>query len=354
MRQVVFPMVLFMFACEPVLPTRADAGAGLDGGPSQVDAGAFDAGADVDARADGGRIDDAGLADAGQVDAGSPATDAGALDAGRDPLVLARPFQVTVPVGYRSDQPVPLVVVLHGYTATAQVQDAYFGFSRLAQQRTFLVALPDGLRDAATFQYWNATDSCCAFGKTNDDVAYLTAVIRDVQARYAVDPKRIFLVGHSNGGFMSHRLGCDRASLITAFAALAGSTWNDPARCSPSEGVAALQIHGTLDPVILYGGGATIGGQANVVGPPYPSAEDSVRTWGVKNGCAGSTLTRLNGDLNLVTALLGDETERREVSGCPGRTAAELWTIRGAGHFPVLNDDFADRVYTWLLAHSKP
>lgn len=353
MRWVVVTWCLLPLACEPVLPSKTDAGLLFpDAGTSERDGG-WDAGAEPDGGSDAGQTaQDAGAMDAGLMDAGP--TDAGVADAGRDPLVVARPFQVTVPVGYRSDQPIPLVVVLHGYTATADLQDTYFGFSRLAQQRTFLVALPNGLRDAATFQYWNATDSCCAFGKTNDDVAYLTAVIRDVQARYAVDPKRIFLVGHSNGGFMSHRLGCDRAPLIAAFAALAGSTWNDPSRCAPSEGVAALQIHGTLDPVILYGGGSTIGGQANVVGPPYPSAEDSVRTWGVKNGCSGTSLTRLNGDLNLVSTLLGDETERREVSGCPGRTAAELWTIRGAGHFPVLNDDFADRVYTWLLAHSKP
>jgi polyhydroxybutyrate depolymerase len=58
--------------------------------------------------------------------------------------------------------------------------------------------------------------------------------------------------------------------------------------------------------------------------------------------------------LNLVSTLLGDETERSQVTGCPGASAAELWTIRGGSHLPTLNDDFADTIYTWLLAHPKP
>jgi polyhydroxybutyrate depolymerase len=40
-------------------------------------------------------------------------------------------------------------------------------------------------------------------------VAYLGAVIDDVAAHYTVDPKRFFVIGHSNGGFMAHRLACE-------------------------------------------------------------------------------------------------------------------------------------------------
>ena len=337
MKRFVLLLVLVV-GCTPVLPPT---------GP--VDSGAMvvvveDAGLPV--QDSGVVVLDAGV-DAG-VDAGLVVIDAGVADAGRDPLVVMRPFDVTVPVGYRADQPVPLVVVLHGYTATAQVQDTYFGLSRLAQQRTFLVALPNGLRDDTAQQYWNATDACCAFGKTNDDVAYLTAVIRDVQARYAVDPKRIFLVGHSNGGFMAHRLACDRSNLIAGIVALAGNTWADASKCNPTDPVAVLQVHGTLDPVISYLGGATVGQ------PPYPSAKNSVRTWGAKTLCTGANLSPIGGNLDLVTALLGDETEREGFTGCPANSAAELWTINAAGHLPILNDQFAERIYTWLLAHAKP
>lgn len=330
-------------ACGATVPQ-----AGVDAGAPGGDAGSADAGSTVDAGPNDAGPEDAGAVDAGATDAGAAGPDGGAADGGRDPLVLARPFDVTVPVGYTRGTPVPLVVVLHGYTATAQAQDMYFGLSRLAQTRTFLVALPNGLRDDMLQQYWNATDACCAFGKTNDDVAYLTAVIRDVQQRYSVDAKRIFLVGHSNGGFMSHRLACERAGLIAGIVSLAGATWADPARCTPSEPVGVLQIHGSLDPVISYNGGATPGQ------PPYPAAPTTVRTWAAKNGCSNTTLSSVGGNLDLVPALLGSETEREEATGCPGNGAAELWTVRGAGHLPLVNDQFADRLYTWLLAHPKP
>jgi poly(3-hydroxybutyrate) depolymerase len=65
-----------------------------------------------------------------------------------DPLITARPFATVVPVGYAAGTPTPLVVLLHGYTATAATQDAYFHLSELAQQRTFLLALPDGTVDS--------------------------------------------------------------------------------------------------------------------------------------------------------------------------------------------------------------
>lgn len=332
-------VVVLVNGCSSTPPATPDAGVLPSGVGALLDAGP-DAGVDA-----GSSTLDAG-ADAG-LDAG--ASDAGrSTDGGRDPLVLARPFDVTVPVGYRAGTPVPLLVLLHGYTVTAQTQDAYFGYSQLAQQRTFLVALPNGLRDDTLQQYWNATDACCAFGKTNDDVAYLTAVIRDVQARYSVDPKRIYVVGHSNGAFMAHRLACDRSELIAGIMAFAGNTWLDPSRCQPTQGVAVLQVHGTLDPVIQYAGGATVGQ------PAYPSAQASVRTWGPKNGCTGTTLEPISGNLDLASLVLGNETERAALSGCPGHTAAELWTVQGAGHLPPLTMDFADRTTSWLLAHPKP
>jgi polyhydroxybutyrate depolymerase len=262
---------------------------------------------------------------------------------------LQRPFNLTVPVGYRPDQPLPLVVLLHGYSASADLQDRYLGISKLAIEKNFFVALPNGLKDANSNAYWNATDACCAFGKANDDVAYLTAVIRDVQARYAIDPKRIFLMGHSNGGFMSHRMACDRSELIAGIVALAGSTWADANKCTPTKPVAVLQVHGTVDAVIRYEGGSAV-----LTAPAFPSAEDSVRLWAAKNRCANTSLAPISGELDLVSTLFGNDTVRSQATGCPENGAAELWTIRGGDHVPVLTADFAARTFDWLMAHPKP
>lgn len=326
--RLLLALVLMLSACGATSPTGADAGAP---GP---DAG----------------VQDAGLPDAGVDDAG--AGDAGLPDAGpyvKDPLVQARPFAEVVPVGYAPGTPTPLVVLLHGYTATAATQDAYFKLTELALARGFLLALPDGTVDSLGQHFWNATDACCAFGETVDDVAYLTAVIRDMQARYSVDPKRVFLVGHSNGGFMAHRLACERSELVAAIVSLAGAVWADPAQCSPTQKVSVLQVHGTLDAVIKYDGGS-----AKLGAPPHPGAETTVATWAAKNGCTGATREPIGGELDLVVDLPLAETERSSFRGCPAGAAAELWKIRGGSHIPVFNASWADTIYTWLLAHPRP
>jgi polyhydroxybutyrate depolymerase len=317
--------VLLMFsACSSMPPATADAG--------------DDAGMIVE-NLDAGLTVDAGVVDAGAADAGPYVP---------DPLITARPYANVVPVGYAAGTPTPLVVLLHGYTASGATQEAYFRLTAVAQARTFLLALPDGT-GATGSQFWNATDACCGFGQTVDDVAYLTAVIRDMQARYSVDAKRIFLVGHSNGGFMSHRMACDRSELIAGIVSLAGAVWADTARCTPSSPVNVLQVHGTLDAVIQYGGGVALAGQ-----PPYPGAETTVRTWATKNQCTGSMLEGIGGDLDLVADVPFSETQRQRFTGCPAGAAAELWRIRGGSHVPAFNGDWANTLYTWLQAHPKP
>ncbi len=139
------------------------------------------------------------------------------------------------------------------------------------------VAHPDGTPDRADRRFWSATDACCDFGGANvDDVAYLTAVIDDVAARYAIDPKRVWVAGISNGGFMAHRLACERADKIAAIVSFAGATWADPARCAPTAPVSVLEVHGAADPVVRYEGGASLpGGRERP--PTLPSMRPSRR-----------------------------------------------------------------------------
>jgi polyhydroxybutyrate depolymerase len=58
-----------------------------------------------------------------------------------------RSSNLVVPSGYDPGTPAPLVVLLHGYTATGAGQDAYMGFSAISDEFGFLMLNPDGLID---------------------------------------------------------------------------------------------------------------------------------------------------------------------------------------------------------------
>jgi polyhydroxybutyrate depolymerase len=260
--------------------------------------------------------------------------------------VAERPYGLKVPDGVDDEAPLPLVVLLHGYTSNGATQSAYFGLPAEADRSGFLLAFPDGTRDRVGNRFWNATDACCDFfGSGVDDVAYLDAVIDDIAAKHPVDPSRIFLVGHSNGAFMSHRYACDRSDRVAAVVTLAGMQWKDQARCGASAPVSVLHVHGRDDGTIRYEGGSTPKGL-------YPGAVETVGHWAAKDGCDGS-LAATGRRFDLDRTVAGDETVEEAHSGCPGGTGLRLWTIEGGGHVPAFNDQWAPAIWSFLSGHPK-
>lgn len=264
------------------------------------------------------------------------------IDAGRGEV------PVTVPAGYDADSPVPLIVLLHGYGASGEGQDRYFGVSEIADDYGFIMVAPDGTPEpnGRGRRFWNGSEACCHFGPDEiDDVAYLDALIDAVEAEWAVDPRRIYLIGHSNGGFMSYRMAYERSERIAAIASLAGASRAGMPE-APAAPVNILQIHGTADEVIAYAGGEI---QEN----RYPGARATVAQWARYNGCAQPGRAREMRDLD--ASLPGFESGALVYTvGCaPGGTVA-LWTIAAGGHSPPLSESFAAQVVEWLYAHPKP
>jgi polyhydroxybutyrate depolymerase len=247
-----------------------------------------------------------------------------------------------------SGVPAPLVLMLHGYTASGVLEESYLNLTPLSDARGFLYAYPDGRKDALGYGFWNATDACCGSGdRTVDDSAYLSGLIGEIRTRYSVDAKKVFFIGHSNGGFMSYRMACDHADQIAAIASLAGAMFDDVTQCHPSEPVSVLQIHGTADTTINYMGGM-------IQNHAYPSAATSVLDWATFDGCA-TTPDAAPPPLDLESSLPGDETTVTAYgTGCRPGGRAELWTIQGGSHIPALGPAFAPSVIDFLLAHPKP
>jgi polyhydroxybutyrate depolymerase len=257
-----------------------------------------------------------------------------------------RPFTLHVPSAYQAGKAAPLLVLLHGYTSSGQGQEAYLRIAPEAEKRGLLYATPDGTVDARNNRFWNATDACCnLYGATVDDAAYLTDLIKAISTRYTVDTTRVYLVGHSNGAFMSFRMACDHADIVTAIAALNGAMWSDTAKCRPSRPVSVLSIRGTADSTIIYGGGA-------IAGHAYPSTETTVGDWISLDGCGPAADTSA-APLDLDAALPGAETTISRYGGCQSGAKVEAWTMTDGKHVPAVGPAFVPAVLDFLLAQSR-
>ena len=272
------------------------------------------------------------------------------------PVFDERPYTVRLPSAYDRETPAPLLISLHGYGASGGLQERkFFHFRRPADARGWIYAYPNGQRDAAGQRYWNATAACCDFFFSQvDDVTYISGLIDEVSRQYNVDAERVFIVGHSNGGFMAHRLACELSDRVTAVVSIAGAEWLDASKCRPTSAVAVLEIHGDSDDAIAYDGGFISKPSPPYPlarYPPYPSAFRTVAHWARRNGCAAKASKRRE-RLNLDRTLAGDETKVRRFRSC-ARGGVQLWTIRGGAHIPFLTRSWAKPVFAFL-AHAHP
>ena len=252
------------------------------------------------------------------------------------PAELVAPDEVTAPA--------PLLVVLHGYKSTAVETDAYLGTSQQAATRGMYVLLPNGLEERVGRQFWDASPACCNFtGNPVDDVGYLSDLIEEAIATRPIDPDRVYVMGHSNGGFMSYRMACERADLVTAVLVLSGQ---DPeaGECEPNRPVSVRHVHGTADQVIRYDGGRTV--------TTYPGAVESVARWAERLGCEDHPIAADPVDLD--ANLDGAETTVQVYEGCDDGVDVELDTIVDARHVPAFaREQMGDVLLEWLLEHTR-
>lgn len=261
-----------------------------------------------------------------------------------EPLVVGpddRPAQLIAPADVA--EPAPLLVLLHGYGSNAAQQDGYLGVTQQAASRGLYVLLPNGTQGRGR-AFWDAGSACCNFtGTPVDDVSYLRDLIHEAGEVAPIDPKRIYVFGHSNGGFMAYRFACEAPGEVTAIAVLAGSMATDAA-CDPDEAVSVLQLHGTADDTIEYGGGSA--------GAPFLGAQDVVAGWAERDGCEPEPATVE--PLDLVPNLPGPETTVQTYEGCAAGIDVQLDTMADAGHIPGLDHEaVGTEVLDWLLDHSR-
>jgi polyhydroxybutyrate depolymerase len=255
-----------------------------------------------------------------------------------------RPFNVIVPSSYDPNVPAPLLIALHGFSQSGDKFENYLHIRPIADKEGILYVHPDGTKDPRGTRFWNATPECCDYQTPLiDDDTYIMDIVKQVSLKYMVDPNRIYLVGHSNGGFMVNRMACRHADVFAAVVNMAGGSYVKTSTCKPSGPISILQIWGTKDVTYMAN---------HYKGRTIPGAVQTFTNWAALNRCSRQTIV-LPHQLDLDRKVPGLETVVTKSVGCPDNTAVEFWSITGAGHVPTISKDFTADLVQFLLEHPK-
>jgi polyhydroxybutyrate depolymerase len=219
---------------------------------------------------------------------------------------VARTVMVHVPPsGGTTEQ--PLVLNFHGYTSNASQQIFFSEMNVTSDAHNFVVAYPEGTPEGSTVQSWNGGALCCGEAASTmvDDVGFARAIVADLDMRACIDTRRVYSTGMSNGGFMSHRLGCEAADLVTAIAPVAGLVGIPVDQCHPSRPIPVIHFYGTLDELVTYS-----------------LADDVDNMWADRNGCTDAP--RETFKQGIVTCMTR--------SACQGGVEVTMCSVEGGGH----------------------
>jgi polyhydroxybutyrate depolymerase len=233
---------------------------------------------------------------------------------------IDREYYLYIPANLRSSQSVPLVIGLHGGHGQPQRFAQTTKFNELAQKQGFIVAYPAGID-----RNWNdGRDSKTL--PTQDDVAFIRAVIDDIQKTQQIDPNRVYATGISNGGFMTQRLACELSDRISAFASVASTMAAPPSSaCKSSSPVPMLTINSPVDKFVPWQGGTMTRGEGGTI----LSVAETSDFWRTKNGCTQKPLPKI------VTSKAPDDGTKVEVVDdrtCQSGKEVVRVTILGGGH----------------------
>ena len=196
-----------------------------------------------------------------------------------------RTFLVHLPPEYGSAQDTlfSLILAMHGGFGSAYNMENQSQLSAKADTAAnpFIVVYPEGVKSPSGIRTWNAGD-CCGYARDNDidDVHFISVLIDTLLNRYAIDYRRVYATGMSNGGMMSYRLAAELTLKLAAIAPVASSmTLDGP--WTPSRPMPIIHFHSYQDENVPYYGGVG-NGFSDHYNPPVDSV---LNVWAGLNGC---------------------------------------------------------------------
>jgi polyhydroxybutyrate depolymerase len=152
-------------------------------------------------------------------------------------------YRVYPPPGWDGKTPIGAFVFIHGHRSSAADMVNYKELSEAAHGLGFMLVAPQGQGDS-----WS-TPGSPGEGR-RDELAYMAAMLDDLEKRFPIDRTRLVASGFSQGASVVWEIACRGDGRFAAFLPVAGVWWRPmPEECSaPPRPM--LHIHGTSDVVM--------------------------------------------------------------------------------------------------------
>jgi polyhydroxybutyrate depolymerase len=241
---------------------------------------------------------------------------------------------VHLPSGDDGKSPLPIVLIFHGNGGTPEAIAMESGWMPKSDMEKFIVVFPEATRPDMTKPAkfgsnnpaWNDGSGRFHAGAQNvADVAFVTALLDHLEAKFQVDKHRIFATGFSNGASMTFRVGLELSERIASISPVSGALWvAEPKIAQP---ISLLYITGTADPINpMEGGAPKMASGSGFKGVPEkakPPARTNITQWANLLGCET--------DPKPVASNIDGVTIWRYSGGRDG-TEVIFTTIAGHGH----------------------
>ena len=223
-----------------------------------------------------------------------------------------REYLLYVPPSYDRTKATPLVISMHGAGGWPVQQRDLSRWNQLADAAGIIVVYPSAAAGRGP-RVWHVDDGPGLMR----DVRFIADLIDTLEARYNIDPARIYANGISNGGGMTFVLSCTLSDRIAAFGTVAAAHTLPWSWCSDRRPAPLVAFHGTADPDIPYNGGTSW-----LARDSFPNVLAWTKNWSRRNGCAATP----------VDSRVAAGVTRREYTACAAGASVVLYTVAGGGH----------------------